>query len=108
MYCICNTLEAFMKTATLPPIRVEPEFREEMESVLGEGETLSSFIENAARREAHYRKVQAEFLARGRASLTKARETGRAVPAKSVIAELDKMIDAKFGLGSARKKAGNV
>lgn len=97
-----------MKTATLPPIRVEPEFRKEMESVLGEGETLSSFIENAARREAHYRKVEAEFLARGRASLAKARETGRTVSAKAVIAELDKMIEAKFGLGSARKKIGSV
>jgi hypothetical protein len=44
-------------------------------------------------------------LARGRASLAKARKTGRKVSAKSVIAELDKMIDAKFGSGSAHKKA---
>jgi hypothetical protein len=94
-----------MKTATLPSIRVEPEFREAMESVLVEGETLSSFIENAARREAHYRKVEAEFLARGRASLVKARQSGNTVPAKSAIAELDKIIEAKFGAGSARGKA---
>lgn len=93
-----------MKTATLPAIRVEPEFREEMESVLGEGETLSAFIESAARREAHYRKVHAEFLARGRASLAEARKTGRTVPVKSAIAELDKIIDARFGPGSARNK----
>jgi len=97
-----------MKTATLPAIRVEREFREEMESVLGEGETLSAFIESAARREAHYRKVQAEFLARGRASLAEARKTGGTVPVKSVIAELDKMIEAKFGPGTARKKAASA
>jgi hypothetical protein len=39
-----------MKMATLPPIRVEPEFREKMESVLSEGETLPSLIKNTARR----------------------------------------------------------
>ena len=43
------------------------------------------------------RKVEAEFLKRGRSSLAKARDSGRTVSAKSVIAELDKMIDAKFG-----------
>jgi hypothetical protein len=86
-----------MKSATLPPIRVEPAFREEMESVLVNGETLSSFIEGAARREAHYRKVQAEFLARGRASLKNARKTGVTVPAQSVIADLDKIIETTFG-----------
>lgn len=91
-----------MKTATLPAIRVEPEIRREIESVLDEGETLSAFIESAARSEAQYRKDQAEFLARRRASLGEARKTGQTVPAKSVIAELDKMIDAKFGPGSSR------
>ena len=96
-----------MKTATLPPIRVEPEFRQEMESVLVAGETLSSFIEAAARREAHYRKVHGEFLARGRASLANARETGNTIPAQTAIAELDKIIDAKFGAGSARKRGSN-
>lgn len=97
-----------MKSATLPAIRVEPGIRREMESVLNEGETLSAFIESAARREAHYRKHHAEFLARGRASMGEARVTGRTVPVKSVIAELDKMIDAKFGPGSARKKAAQT
>lgn len=97
-----------MKSATLPAIRVEPEVRREMESVLGDGETLSAFIESAARREAHYRKLQAEFLARGRASLAEARKTGRTLPAQSIIAGLDKMIEAKFGPGSSRKKAADA
>jgi len=96
-----------MKTATLPSIRVEPEFREEMESVLAVGETLSSFIEGAARREAHYRKLHSEFLARGRASLANARATGKTVSAQAVIADLDKIIDTKFGSGSARPRGSN-
>ena len=33
-----------MKTATIPSVRVEPEFRAEVESVLVEGETLSEFV----------------------------------------------------------------
>lgn len=97
-----------MKSATLPAIRVEPEFRRELESVLGDGETLSAFIESATRREAHYRGVQAEFLARGRASLAEAHKTGRTVPAESIVAALDRMIEAKFGPGSARKKAAGA
>ncbi|WP_333629965.1 YlcI/YnfO family protein, partial [Agrobacterium cavarae] len=54
-----------MKSATLPPLRVEPEFREKAQSVLREGETLSSFIEEAVRKQVEIRKSQAEFIARG-------------------------------------------
>lgn len=92
-----------MKTATLPPVRVEPEFREEVESVLKKDETLSSFVENLVRNEVEFRKIEAEFLARGRASLAKARRGGRTVSAADVIGKLDKMIEAKFG--KSRKKA---
>ena len=34
-----------MKTTCLPSIRVEPDFRAEVEAVLAEGETLSQFVE---------------------------------------------------------------
>ncbi|MET3106876.1 hypothetical protein AAKU67_002372 [Oxalobacteraceae bacterium GrIS 2.11] len=91
-----------MKTDTLPSIRVEPEFREEIESVLAVGEILSSFIEGAARREAYYRKFHGEFLARGRVSLASARETGKTISAHVVIGDLDKIIDTKFGPNGTR------
>ena len=84
-----------MKTAQLPAIRVEPGFREDLESVLVEGETLSSFTEQAVRAEVNYRKIHSAFLARGRASLVKARQTGQTVSAESVIGKLDKIIEAK-------------
>ena len=38
-----------MKSATLPSIRVEPELRTAVESLLHEGESLSQFLENAVR-----------------------------------------------------------
>ncbi|WP_155419711.1 YlcI/YnfO family protein [Variovorax paradoxus] len=37
-----------MKTAQLPPVRVEQSVRDEIESVLRQGESLSQFVENAA------------------------------------------------------------
>ncbi len=38
-----------MKSATLPSLRVDPALREAAEAVLEEGETLSSFVEQAVR-----------------------------------------------------------
>ncbi len=65
-----------MKTATLPSLRVEPEFRDKAESVLREGETLSAFIEEAIRTEVEIRKSQAEFIARGLAAREESKLTG--------------------------------
>lgn len=65
-----------MKTAQLPPVRVEASVREEIEAVLHKGESLSEFVESAAIQAARRRKAQEEFLARGRASLARAKRTG--------------------------------
>jgi len=40
---------AAMKIATIPAVRVDPEFRAEAESVLAEGESLSEFVETSVR-----------------------------------------------------------
>ena len=39
----------FMKTAVIPQIRVEPELRADLESVLKQGETLTDFVEATVR-----------------------------------------------------------
>lgn len=52
-----------MKTATLPAVRVSPETRSLIESVLKEGETLSTFIEESAKRQAGWRKEDEVFYA---------------------------------------------
>lgn len=65
-----------MKTATLPPLRVTPELRQAAESLLREGESLSSLMEQSLRDEVNRRRTQAEFIARGLASRDDARRTG--------------------------------
>ncbi|MES5097378.1 YlcI/YnfO family protein [Agrobacterium sp. BA1120] len=84
-----------LKTATLPSLRVEPEFRDKAESVLKDGETLSAFMEAAVRKQVEIRKSQAEFIARGIASLEESQRTGIYYSADEVHAELRAMLAAK-------------
>jgi hypothetical protein len=94
-----------MKTATLPSIRVEQEFRDELEASLKEGETISEFIESSVRSTLQRRNRQAEFVARGMASLEEARRTGVTYPAEVVMRELEQMLaDAKDRKAAARRK----
>lgn len=83
-----------MKTATIPSVRVEPELRSEVESLLGDGETLSEFVEASVRANVQRRRVQAEFIARGLRSRDEARRTGEYVDADVVIQQLQRKLDA--------------
>ena len=85
-----------MKTATLPSIRVAPEFRASVESVLNETETLTEFVENAVRETVVRRRNQAEFLARGIQSLEAAKQTNNYVDADAVVETLRaRLVSAK-------------
>jgi predicted transcriptional regulator len=84
-----------MKTATIPSIRVDPKLRQAAESVLENGETLSSFVEKSMRDNIRRRKLQQEFIARGLASRDEARQTEEYFPAEDVLRELDEMLAAK-------------
>jgi hypothetical protein len=77
-----------MKTATLPSIRVEPEFRATVESLLGNAETLTEFVENSVRESVIRRRNQAEFVARGLTSLEAARNNGGYVDADVMLGKL--------------------
>ena len=83
-----------MKTATLPPIRVAPEFRIEVEGVLEQGESLSEFVENAVRMTVSKRKIQAEFVRRGMAAIEETKRTGGGIAAEVVIAKLEAKLAA--------------
>jgi Arc/MetJ-type ribon-helix-helix transcriptional regulator len=83
-----------MKSATIPSVRVEPELRSEVESLLEEGETLSEFVESSVREAVQRRRQRAEFLARGRAALDKAKRSGEVVEAGTVVARLESMLQA--------------
>jgi hypothetical protein len=77
-----------MKTTTLPPLRVSPELRKQAEAVLDQGETLSGFVLDAVTRSIEHRNARQEFIARGLASATRAKKSGKYVPAGRVIEKL--------------------
>jgi hypothetical protein len=84
-----------MKTATLPSLRVSQDLRDATESVLREGETVSSLMETAVRELVRKRQVRAEFLKRGIESLEEYRRTGISYSAEEVFAELRERVEAK-------------
>jgi hypothetical protein len=92
-----------MKTATIPSVRVAPEFRAEVESVLGEG-ALSEFVEASVRASVERRRVQAEFIACGLSSRDEARRTGHYVDADVAVAGLQRQLDAAGTRLTERRK----
>ena len=86
--------DQFMKSATIPSIRVEPAFRQQAEDVLGKEETLSAFVETALAEAIERREMQREFIARGLTSLAEAERTGIYHDAASVHKEAAERIAA--------------
>ncbi len=84
-----------MKSAIIPQIRVEPELRAELESVLKQGETLTDFIEATVRSAIAHRRVQMAFHARAQAASDEYHRTGIASPAVAVLDRLQAKLDAK-------------
>ena len=86
-----------MKTTTLPPLRVTPELRRDAESVLADGETLSSFVLASVERHVESRRARQLFLERGIASGERARRTGGTyISADAVMKDLRRRLkDAK-------------
>jgi predicted transcriptional regulator len=83
-----------MKTASLPSLRVDPELRQAAESVLHDGESLSSLMESSLRASVSRRQMQRDFVARGLQSRDRARSTGEYYDATDVHAELEAMLVA--------------
>lgn len=81
-----------MKTASIPSLRVAPELRLAAESVLQEGETLSSFVEQSIRAGVERRSLHNEFIARGLASRAEAKLSGEYFSSSEVHAELASML----------------
>jgi hypothetical protein len=89
-----------MKTAVIPQIRVEPELRAELESVLRQGETLTEFVETTVRSAIAFRRVQTAFHVRAQAASEAYHPTGVSVPVEPVLERLQSRLDAR------RKKLG--
>ena len=93
-----------MKTAQLPPVRVTPSVRAEIEGVLRQGETLSQFVENAAVQAAQRRRSQQEFLKRGRDSLKRASKSGQYYPVKDVLDAMQARLDDRIAQAKRSKR----
>jgi hypothetical protein len=89
-----------MKTATLPPLRVEPELRAKVEQLLAPGETISTFVETAIRQSVEQRAADAAFGAKALASRDASRASGRYYSAASVLKDL------RTRATSARRRRG--
>jgi hypothetical protein len=89
-----------MKSAVIPQIRVEPELRAELESVLRQGETLTDFAEATVRKAIAFRRVQTAFHARAQAASEAYHQRGVSVPVETVLERLQSKLDTR------RKKLG--
>ena len=83
-----------MKTATFPPLRVNPELRQAAEKILLEGESLSSFVEQSIRENIQRRQLQSEFVERGLLSREAARQNNAYLSADTVVGQLEEMLSA--------------
>lgn len=96
-----------MKSAVLPQVRVEPEWRTELEAVLRQGEALSEFVETSVRYAVEFRRLQNDFHARGEAAWAELQHTGASTPADEVVAGLRAKVDARrrqLALRGTRKR----
>ena len=83
-----------MKSATIPPLRVTPDLRNEAESVLREGESLSRFVEDSLRRQIEQRRLRNEFIAGGLAARESAQSSGEYASKEEVMDSLRAILDA--------------
>ena len=82
-----------MKTATIPPLRVDPELRALAQNSLHEGETLSSFVIESLKQGIQNRQLKQDFIARGLASQLDAKTTNEYFESGEVLNELKQMLD---------------
>jgi predicted transcriptional regulator len=103
MQCIANVMQpSRMKTATFPPLRTTPQLRQAVEQSLAEGESLSSFVEQAIRESVSRRQHQQAFITRGLHSRESARSSGTYVSAAAVVGKLEHMLQDAKAQGKAR------
>lgn len=74
-------------------ITIEQDLVRDIENVLDEDETVSSFVLGAIKLEVEYRKARNDFLARAILSRTDARETGIYFNHEEVMGELSEMLE---------------
>lgn len=77
-----------MKTATLPPVRIPPQLRAELDAALQQGESVSAFVQAAVEARIAERRSEADFIARAWAAQAKLQAGGAHHAPDAVMAEL--------------------
>lgn len=77
-----------MKTANLPPVRITPALREELDEVLREGESLSAFVNDAVRQHIAQRQADQTLVARAWAAHAQLKAGGKFETPESLMKEL--------------------
>ena len=78
----------------LASVRIAPELRAEVEALLGDGETVSEFVEASVQAAVLRLRHETEFIARGLPSLKDVRRTGDYADADAVVETLRRKLDA--------------
>lgn len=84
----------FMKTATLPAVRVEPRLRSDAEAVLDEGESLSDFVAACVRDGVAWRRTQDAFLARAADSVERSERERTGITPKQMLQRMDDRLES--------------
>jgi len=82
-----------MKTASLPPVRIDPKLKKEIESVLEPGETVSSYVHRCVAQATAVRRAQRAFVERALAAERRAERTGRYVSEDAAFGRLDGILE---------------
>ena len=93
-----------MKNASLPSLRVDDELRSAAQSVLRDGETISTFILDSVRLNIFRREAQREFISRGLVARDEAKRTGQYVSATDMLKRLDQTIEKAKAKTPAKAK----
>lgn len=94
-----------MKTARFPSVRVEPDLRSEIESLLKEGETLSAFVASSVREEVRRRQLRDEFIRRGLAGLEASERSGIYHAPDEVVGELRQILSEEKTKAATRTES---
>jgi uncharacterized protein (DUF1778 family) len=78
-----------MKTAILPPVRLDPKQKALIEAAMVPGETLSAFMLEAVLSKAEARRAQAAFVAKGLAAERDAERESTWVSEEAVFSRLE-------------------
>lgn len=83
-----------MRTAVLPSVRVERALRNDAESVLDEGETLSDFIATCVRGGIAWRRARDAFVARAYDTVDRSDRDSHGISPEDLLRRMDERLNA--------------